>query len=351
VATVDPSLIADEAGLVYGTPTDVGITRRRRGRGFTYLAPGGGTVDTTTRRWIEQLAIPPAWTDVWISAEPNMHILAIGVDDAGRTQYRYHPEFRRVADELKFARLGAASTRLPRVRRAVTEALAGDERTRMIALAAHLIDRSLIRVGTERYVGENDSFGACTLRRRHARVEGNVVYFDFRAKGGVRRRFRLDDAELARHIAGLNSRPSAPLLATSAGWVPSGEDVATFLTEAAGVEMTAKDLRTLGASACMVDALCARDLDESKDPLLAAYDVVAAVLGNTRVVARSSYVAPAVVVAWEEGSLAATWKRCRAAADSTRAERVLSHVLQSADTAEGPGRATGVAAFRSTATL
>ncbi len=335
VATVDPALIADEAGLVYGAPTQDGIRRRRRGRGFTYQGPGGGTVDAATRGWIQQLAIPPAWTDVWISADPDMHILALGVDDAGRTQYRYHPEFRRVADELKFARLGLASSRLPRVRRAITEALAGDERTRMVALATHLIDRSLIRVGTERYVDENASFGACTLRRRHARVEGDVVHFDFRAKGGVRRRFSLDDAVLARHIAGLDPRPSAPIMATTAGWVPSGDDVAAFLTSAARLEMTAKDLRTLGASAYMVEALCAHDLDESKDPLLAAYDLVAGVLGNTRAVARSSYVAPAVVVAWEDGSLAATWKRCRAAADCTRAERALSHVLRAADAAEG----------------
>ena len=331
MAIVDPALIADEAGLVYAAPTQVGITRRRRGRGFSYERPGGRPVDAPTRRRIEQLAIPPAWTDVRISVDANAHILAVGVDDAGRTQYRYHPEFRRVADELKFARLGLASSRLGRIRRAIDDSLTGDERTRMIALATRLIDRSLIRVGTERYVGENASFGACTLRRRHVRVDGNVVHFDFRAKGGQRRRFSLDDAVLARHIEESEARPSAPFLATTQGWVPTGDDLAAFLTSAAGVEMTAKDLRTLGASARMVEALCTPRPEEIKDPLLAAYDLVAESLGNTRVVTRTSYVAPAVVAAWEDGSLDSTWKRCRTSINCTRAERTLSRVLQATE--------------------
>jgi DNA topoisomerase-1 len=265
---------------------------------------------------------------VWISPDRDAHLLAHGVDAAGRTQYRYHPEFRRAADATKFARMSKIADRLPRLRAATRIALGSDdERERIIALVTHLIDRTLIRVGTERYADENDSYGACTLLQRHIHIDAGTVAFDFRSKGGVRRRFSVCDQVLAAELsARRRPRPSSPILVTSTGWTPSGTDLADFLTSASGIDMTAKDLRTWGATSTMVGALCA-PAAPSGDPLLAAYDVVAARLGNTRTVARASYVAPGVVDAWESGELGQLWSTSRASARFSRAERTAAKAL------------------------
>ncbi len=328
MAVVDPSVVAADAGLVYLPGDRPGITRRRHGRGVVYAGPRGGRIDASTRGWIESLAIPPAWGDVWISPDRDAHLLAHGVDAAGRTQYRYHPEFRRAADATKFARMSKIADRLPRLRAATRIALeSDDERDRVIGLVTHLIDTTLIRVGTERYADDNDSYGACTLLQRHVRVEGATVTFDFRAKGGVRRRFTLCDKILAAELSARGrQRPSSPILVTSTGWTPTGTDLADFLSSATGIDMTAKDLRTWGATSTMVGALCAPA--PAGDPLLAAYDVVAARLGNTRTVTRASYVAPGVVDAWESGELGQLWSTSRASARFSRAERTAGKALR-----------------------
>lgn len=294
---------------------------------MVYQGPRGGRVAPSTRRWIESLVLPPAWTDVWISPDRDAHLLARGVDVAGRTQYRYHPEFRRAADATKFARLSLIAPQVPNLRAATAHALeSSDEREQVIGLVAHLIDTTLIRVGTERYAEENDSYGACTLLRRHVRVVDDIVAFDFRAKGGLRRRFEVRDEVLALRLGARLARPaSGPILVTSTGWTPSGPDLADFLSAATGVEMTPKDLRTWGATATMVDALCAPSTDG--DPLLSAYDSVADRLGNTRTVARESYVAPAVIGAWESGRLEQLWSSSRASCRLTRAERTATKAL------------------------
>lgn len=294
---------------------------------MVYQGPRGGRVTPSTLRWIESLVLPPAWTDVWISPDRDAHLLARGVDAAGRTQYRYHPEFRRAADATKFARLSLIAPRVPTLRAAAAHALdSSDEREHVLGLVAHLIDTTLIRVGTERYAEENDSYGACTLLKRHVRVEDDTVSFDFRAKGGQRRRFEVRDELLARHLAARRSgTASDPILVTATGWTPSGSDLADFLSAAAGVEMTPKDLRTWGATATMVDALCTPTTDG--DPLLNAYDSVACRLGNTPRVARQSYVAPAVVGAWESGRLEHLWSSSRTSRRLTRAERTATKAL------------------------
>ena len=328
MAVVDPSEVAADAGLVYLVGDRPGITRRRHGRGVVYEGPRGGRIDASTRGWIESLAIPPAWGDVWISPDREAHLLAHGVDAAGRTQYRYHPEFRRAADATKFARMSKIADRLPRLRAATRIALrSADERICIIGLVTHLIDCTLIRVGTERYAEENDSYGACTLLQRHVRIDAETVAFDFRSKGGLRRRFSVSDQLLAEQLsARRRPRPSSPILVTSTGWTPSGADLADFLSSATGIDMTAKDLRTWGATSTMVGALCAPT--QARDPLLAAYDVVAARLGNTRNVTRASYVAPRIVDAWESGELGQIWSTSRASARFSRAERAAAKALR-----------------------
>lgn len=147
--SVAPDLLAVEAGLRHVDVDDLPLVRRRCGRGFTYLGPRGGRVDPSRRRWIESLAIPPAWTDVHIAADPDCHILAAGIDDAGRRQYRYHPDFREAADGMKFARIAELGPRIVDVRASVADAIdSADEREHLVGLVTRLIDRTLMRVGT-----------------------------------------------------------------------------------------------------------------------------------------------------------------------------------------------------------
>jgi DNA topoisomerase I len=342
--SVDPTAIAAEAGLRYVTVDDLAVRRIRRGRGFSYRSPDG-PVDGERRAWIEQLAIPPAWTDVVVAADPRSHILAVGTDEAGRRQYRYHTEFRRVADEVKFARLPEIGERLPKVRAAAAEAVQSeDPRRQLLGLVIRLIDTTLIRVGTERYAEENESFGASTLRCDHVAVTGGRVSLCFAAKGGKEFEHAIDDPWLATfaarrlRVAGDDD----PLFATDDGAGVDGGQVAAQLTEWSGVEMSAKDLRTWGASATMVGALMSGatptgSSNESSgngssngSPVLTAFDVVAERLNNTRTVTRESYVSPTVVAAFESGDLHRHWRASRASARRSREEGGLLRTLSSA---------------------
>jgi DNA topoisomerase I len=326
--SVDPAAIAADAGLRYVAVEELAVRRVRCGRGFTYRAPDG-PIDAERRSWIQQLAIPPAWTDVVIAANPDSHILAVGTDDSGRRQYRYHGEFRRVADEVKFARLPEIGERLPRVRTAAARAVTSDDpRLRLLGLVVRLIDRTLIRVGTERYAEENESYGASTLRCDHVAVTGDDVKLCFVGKGGKGYERTVSDRALASFAEQRMARADgdAPLFATPDGGSVDGTQVAERLTEWSGVEMTAKDLRTWGASATMVGALMKRP-SGSQDPVLAAFDVVAERLGNTRSVARDSYVAPAVVEAYESGGLHRHWLKSRGSTLRSREESGLLKIL------------------------
>lgn len=326
--TVDPVMVAAEAGLRYADVDDLTIGRRRRGRGFSYHGPRGGRLAAGDRRRIESLAIPPAWTDVAIAPTDDLHLLAVGTDDAGRRQYLYHPKFRRVADEVKFARLGEFGDRLPRVREQVGQAIgAGDERQRLVGLVVRLIDVTLLRVGSERYVEENDSFGASTLRCGHARLHAAGVTLTFEAKGGNECVRTVDDAAIVDFVTDRldSAATDDPLFATHDGWRADRTTIARQLTEWSGLDVTAKDLRTWGASSTMVDALVHPTGDG--DPLLAAFDAVAERLDNTRAVARASYVAPAVVEAHDAGFLQEAWSSSRRSQRRTRQESTLLKVL------------------------
>lgn len=231
------------------------VERRPHGRGFRYLI-GDKPVDHELRERIEALAVPPAWVDVRIAATDRPHILAMGVDDAGRTQYRYHERFRAEADRLKFARLHDVGKRLARLRRNTSDALADDHDHRDIAAVIGLIDLTAIRVGSKRYAEEHGTIGASTLQRRHVDVDDPLIHLAFTAKGGIDRDLAFEQRELAEFL-----------------------------------------------------------------------DAVADHLGNTRAVARSSYVAPSVVAAFEDGRLDDAWSRSRRSTTYSRAEQTLRKVL------------------------
>jgi DNA topoisomerase I len=329
--SIDPAAIAADAGLRHAEVDDLTVRRVRCGRGFRYLRSDGAAVDAAAREWIEALAIPPAWSDVRIAPRRNLHLLAVGTDDAGRRQYRYHTEFRRTADEVKFARLGLFCDRLPDVRTGVERALAEDDpRDRLVALVVRLIDLTLLRVGTERYADENDSYGASTVRCEHATVRGNTVILEFRGKSGLECSRELVDESITRfvHRRIRRGRPDDALFVTDEGWGVDGSAVADRLSRWSRVEMTAKDLRTWGASAAMVEQLMLHQAAiDPAERLLRAFDAVADRLHNTRAVARESYVAPTVVEAWECGDLDRLWSTSRGSARRSRAESTLAKVL------------------------
>lgn len=285
-----------------------GLTRLRRGRGFSYLDAGGRTIgDTPTIDRIRALAIPPAWTDVWICPDPLGHIQATGVDAAGRRQYRYHDLWRRRRDAAKFDAMVAFARALPALRRRVRDDLRGEEldRVRVLACSVRLLDVGFFRIGSEDYAEQNETYGLTTLLRRHVRIDDGVVIFDYPAKHGLRRVQQVLDAD-ARQIAGAlkRRRGGGPeLLAYKDGrrWVDvKAEDVNGYLKEAAGGDFSAKDFRTWNATALMAVALAVRAERASarasrRRIVVAAVREVAQFLGNTPAVCRRSYVDPRVI--------------------------------------------------------
>jgi len=270
---------------------------------------------------------------VRISTDPDAHLLATGIDEAGRRQYRYHPEFRDAADDVKFVRIAALGARIGRVRTVVRDAIGSeDPRERLTGLVARLIDTSLMRVGTERYADEHDTYGASTLRCEHATLTNDVLQLCFTGKSGRERCIEVADADLVGFVADRTRQalPEDLIFATPAGWTVDGTNISDLLCSASRVEVSAKDLRTWGASRTMVDALCvapAADGGSRANQLTGAYDRVAEALGNTRAVARNSYVAPVVAEAHEHGSLADCWAASRASRHRSRAEGTLDRLL------------------------
>jgi DNA topoisomerase-1 len=255
----DPQIAAHEAGLRYLDARGPGITRRKRGRHFAYVDAAGKPVrDEAVLRRIRALAVPPAYTDVWISPIANGHLQATGRDARGRKQYRYHKRFREVRDEAKYHRLVAFGRALPAVRKAVAKDLGGTELSRRKVLAAlvSLLDLTGIRVGNEEYATANDSFGLTTLRTRHVRLDGSQVRLHFRGKTGKEQRILLNGARLARIIKRCRDLPGEELFtyldeSGSANSV-SSEDVNEYLREIAGGDFSAKDFRTwIGTVECI----------------------------------------------------------------------------------------------------
>lgn len=321
----DPSVLAPEAGLVYVGDDGPGFGRRRRGTGFSYHDESGEVVTPAERERIEALAIPPAWTDVWISPDPRGYLQASGVDDARRKQYRYHDEFRAFCDGRKFARLGYFSRGIVLIRKAVLQALTQPvgSRDHAISAAVALIDRCLLRVGN---VGSaaNGHYGATTLTVDHV-VGDDVMTLDYVAKSGQERTIVIDDEDLIEVLTELAADSDDELFWFDDG--PNGArrrataaDVNDFIAEHAGDAFSAKDFRTWGASSIVIEARAegSRDLD--------AIDDAAAELGNTRAVARSSYIHPAVLAA-DAGTIDEVWSASRRSKWLDRSESALAKLL------------------------
>lgn len=319
--------LAESAGLEYLFDDAPGLRRMRRGRGFAYLDPAGDPVDDATREWIRSLAIPPAWTDVWIAPVRNAHLLATGRDQAGRKQYLYHPDWSEAAGDLKFSRVGAFGRHLPRLRRRVESDLRRHEldRRKVTALAIRILDETLIRVGHRRYVEANDSYGLTTLGPDHAVVSGTEVRFEFTGKGGADHDITVHDRRLAALVARCQDLAGATLFCFDAGGNPvslTPTDLNSYITEQSRQRFTAKDVRTWGASATAVEALAVGDAE-----FLEAVDAAATRLGNTRAVARSSYVHPVIGEAAENGVLEAAWRSSRDGRWLSRPESTLRRLV------------------------
>jgi len=330
--SVDPShpaAHAAEAGLRYVSDTEPGVRRVRCGRGFTYRDPDGAVVrDDRTLDRIRSLAIPPAWTDVWICAHPSGHLQATGRDARGRKQYRYHPRWRTVRDADKFDRLSEFGAGLPTLRSRVARdlQLEGLPRTRVVALVVRLLDETLIRVGNEEYAEENETFGLTTMRTSHASFRRGTVHFDFVGKGGIEHEIAVADARLARIVRRcheLGGKQLFTYIDESGERVPVGSsDVNAYLREVAGEMVSAKDFRTWGGTVLATEYLADQSLDgDPARALVAAVDHAAEALGNTRSVCRSSYIHPDVLRAFPNGDLHAAWAEARPGGRLRKAER------------------------------
>ena len=316
-------------------PTAPGYRRRRHGRGFAYLDREGRALSTDEVDRCRQLVIPPAWTDVWICADPAGHIQAVGVDAAGRRQYLYHPDWRARRDRRKFAHVLEVAERLPRVRRRVRTDLGRDGlgREQVLALATRLLDQGLFRVGGDEYAnGDDPTYGLATLRASHVQVGADVT-FCYAAKGGVERALTVRDRTVRAVVAELKAkrRGRGRLLAYRAAqnrWCDvHADDINDYLRQASGLDMTAKDLRTWHGTLRAAVSLARSDPPRSKT---AARRAVAAVmrevaddLGNTAAVARASYVDPRVVEAYLQGETIAIPSGRRGGPAAERALREL----------------------------
>jgi DNA topoisomerase-1 len=310
---VDPAEARD-LGLIYSNDEDGGIARKRSGRGFRYLNGDGGAVaDEKTLERIQSLVIPPAWTDVWISASPRGHIQATGRDAKGRKQYRYHPRWRNHREESKFGRLVDFACALPTIRAQVESDLHrhGLPREKVLAAVVALLERTRFRVGNDEYARSNKSFGLTTLQDRHVDAGTTAVRFKFRGKSGKEHTVTLHDRRLARIVKRCQDLPGQRLFVyeDDDGVIHKvgSADVNSYLREITGADYTAKDFRTWAGTviaASVLRHLPVADSEAGKNrDMLAAVDAVAEELGNTRAVARQSYIHPAIFEAYEAGTL------------------------------------------------
>jgi DNA topoisomerase I len=311
---LQPARSAALAGLRYVSDTGTGIVRQRAGAGFRYLGPEGRAIGRRAElARIKALAIPPAWSEVWICPREDGHIQATGRDARGRKQYRYHARWREARDETKFGRMAAFARALPRIRRRVREDLArpGLPREKVLAVIVRLLETTFIRVGNEEYARRNASFGLTTLRERQVRVRGATLKFRFRGKSGVAHDIELTDSRVAAIVRRVQDLPGEELFqyldeqGESRGI--ESADVNAYLREVAGDEFTTKDFRTWAGT--LLAARTLRRLKpgsaaEARRNVVSAIDEAARQLGNTRTVCRKCYIHPALVESYLEGRLA-----------------------------------------------
>jgi len=325
VPNSDPVKSAQQAGLRYVADTRPGIRREMGTLGFKYIGVNGRVIRNKAEiTRINKLAIPPAWTGVWICPDPRGHIQATGRDAKGRKQYRYHPEWRICRDETKYDRMIAFADALPKIRRRTNADLAkpGLSRERVLATVVQLLEKSLIRVGNDEYAKKNRSFGLTTMRNKHVEVKGSTVKFEFKGKSGVRHSVDVNDKRLARVVRACQELPGQELFeyfdedGTRCD-VDSG-DVNAYLKDITGRDFTAKDFRTWAGTVLACTALQEFDPYESqaqaKKNVVQAIEAVAGVLGNTRAVCRKSYIHPAILDSYMDGTMLETLSRKAGAA-------------------------------------
>ena len=303
---------AHAAGLRYVTDNAPGIRRQRRGRGFAYTRPDGAPLrDAADLERIRKLVIPPRWTDVWICPSSSGHLQVTARDARGRKQYRYHVRYRAVRDDTKFERMPEFSEVLPAIRRRIERDIASPQlsREKVLATVVWLLEKTLIRVGSDEYARDNGSFGLTTLRRRHVAVSGAQLRFEFRGKSGVPHSVALSDRRMARIIQRFQELPGQELFqyldddgrrqSVDAG------DINQYLREIAGRQVTAKDFRTFAGTMLAASELrtIGRAASEkaANANVIRAIDLVAKKLGNTRAVCRKYYVHPLLIEAYMEG--------------------------------------------------
>lgn len=290
-----------------------GLSRRRRGTGFSYVLPDGSTASEADLARIRALAIPPAWKQVWICPWPNGHIQATGIDDAGRRQYLYHEEWRRQRDEAKYDRVLELAPALPGFRREIEQQLPGRgwPRTRSLAVALRMLDHGVFRTGGEEYADSNGTYGVATLLREHVRVSVPQISFTYTAKGGLDRTLTLVDEPLARAVTGLKRIRSETdrLLVYRAGRelrLLRADDLNDRFKELVGDDYAVKDLRTWNATVLAAAALAAQPEARSgraaRRAEMTVLREVSEHLGNTPAVARKSYVDPRLFDLYEHGT-------------------------------------------------
>ncbi|HEU4960166.1 MAG TPA: DNA topoisomerase IB [Sphingomonas sp.] len=287
------------AKIVYWDDSEPGITRRKVRHGWGYWDAGGKRItDRDTIDRLNAIGLPPAYVDAWFCPDPNGHIQAVGWDEKGRKQYRYHTDFREAREAEKYELCAEFGRRLPRLRRRVEADLRHRrmDKNRAVAAVVRLLDLGFVRIGNENYVKENKSFGATTLRKRHADLDGRMLKLQYKAKSGKLRTLTIADGSLIRFVRTCQDLPGQHLFR----WLDedgeahpvSSTDVNAYIHEAMGDAFTAKHFRTWGASVLAFEALATAEHDISLKTML---EPVTEALGNTPAIARKSYVHPSLV--------------------------------------------------------
>lgn len=320
ITTLEPKEIAEYAGLVYVNDQKPGIQRKRQGGHFIYIDLNNKMIkDKKEIQRIQALAIPPAYTDVWICPKPNGHLQATGRDAKGRKQYRYHTRWREVSDETKYNKIIVFAQALPAIRKRVNQdiALPGMPKEKILATVVHLLEATLIRIGNEEYARENHSFGLTTLRNRHVDVEGNKISFKFRGKSGQHHVISLNNRRLAKIVKRCKDLPGHELFEyLNEKGEPisvSSTEVNDYLQMITDDHFTAKDFRTWAGTVLAVFALQEfQQFDtqvQAKKNIVQAIEKVAKKLGNTSSICRKCYIHPEVFNAYLDGTLAKTIKK------------------------------------------
>jgi DNA topoisomerase I len=309
----DPVQAAEAAHLVYVTDSRPGISRMKKGKGFTYVLGGKTVKDAGVIQRIRGLVIPPAWTSVWICPESNGHIQATGLDLRNRKQYRYHPKWNSLRNETKFHRLYEFGKALPVLREKIESDFRSRELTRekVLATVLSLMERTYIRVGSNEYEKANGSYGLTTLKNKHVSITGDTLVFSFTGKKGIHHDIALHNKRLARAVSQCREIPGRELFQYydhegARHPIDSGM-VNAYIHEAMGTDFTAKDIRTwagslhaLGAFRCIGEA---SGITECKKNIVAALDTVSKKLGNSRAVCKKYYVHPGLLRLYEENKL------------------------------------------------